>query len=324
MSVRQEARSVGVAVDHENREKDDFYPTPPEGIEALLSVERFVGPIWEPACGDGAISRVLEAQGHQVVSTDLVDRGYGEPRVDFLMEWQSRAPNIVTNPPFKFVAPFMRQALSLSTGKVAFLLRLACLEGAERRQIFESTPLARVWVFSRRLQIWRNGDATSAASGMIPFAWFIWDREHDGPPSLGWLPSNGPVLAMTNAPSRRQQVIDAGITGHPWHEIAHELGISEKWAAECFRQHASEAAKQTRASAARTRLYRPARDQRMILPGPAVPRPIAPEPSLSDDYFRDDPAAELDHGWPEQQRQLERYRVVATRSPNPSSMEWVR
>jgi len=41
-------------------------------------VESFEGQIWEPACGDGAISRVLEAAGYQVISTDLIDRGYGQ------------------------------------------------------------------------------------------------------------------------------------------------------------------------------------------------------------------------------------------------------
>ena len=188
MSVTQAQRVTGTAVDHEAREKDDFYPTPPEGTEALLRVENFTGPIWEPACGDGAMSRVLEAAGYQVVSTDLVDRGYGEPRIDFLMEWQPRAPNIVTNPPFKMVAPFIRHALSLTDGKVAMLLRLACLEGNERRSIFEQSPLARVWVFSRRLQFRRPGWEDTGAGGMLPFAWFIWDRDHKGPPTLGWLP----------------------------------------------------------------------------------------------------------------------------------------
>ena len=55
----------------------DFYPTPPEAVRALLSVETFEGSIWEPACGDGAISKVLLEAGHEVVSTDLIDRGYG-------------------------------------------------------------------------------------------------------------------------------------------------------------------------------------------------------------------------------------------------------
>lgn len=185
--ITQAHRTTGVAVDHAAREKDDFYPTPPEGTEALLRVERFVGPIWEPACGDGAISKVLEAAGHEVVSTDLVERGYGQSGVDFLMEWRPLAPNIVTNPPFKFVAPFMRKALSLSTGKVAMLLRLACLEGQERREIYDSSPLARVWVFSRRLQFKRPGWDDTGAGGMLPFAWLVWEHDHTGKPEIGWL-----------------------------------------------------------------------------------------------------------------------------------------
>jgi hypothetical protein len=55
------------------------------------------------------------------------------------------------------VAPFVRKSLELSTAKVAMLLRLACLEGNERRTIYEQSPLARVWVFSRRLQFRRPG-----------------------------------------------------------------------------------------------------------------------------------------------------------------------
>jgi hypothetical protein len=77
---------------------DDFHETPPEAVEALLAVERFDGPIWEPACGRGAISRVLESHGHVVVSSHLVNRGYGEGRVDFLLEWGPRAANVITNP----------------------------------------------------------------------------------------------------------------------------------------------------------------------------------------------------------------------------------
>jgi hypothetical protein len=37
----------GIAPDKENREKDDFYPTPRDGIDALLRVESFTGAIWE-------------------------------------------------------------------------------------------------------------------------------------------------------------------------------------------------------------------------------------------------------------------------------------
>lgn len=37
----------------------------------MLAAEKFSGPIWEPAAGDGAISRVLAAAGYKVISADL-------------------------------------------------------------------------------------------------------------------------------------------------------------------------------------------------------------------------------------------------------------
>lgn len=178
------ARSNIPSVD---REKDDFYPTPAPATEALLAREAFGAHIWEPACGDGAISRVLEAHGHSVVSTDLFDRGFGESRIDFLMERRLLAPQIITNPPFKMAEEFVRHALDLGAEKVAVLLRLAWLEGSARKQLFESTPLARVHVASRRLSMARGGtDNGNGGGSMIAFAWFVWDRSHEGAPELGW------------------------------------------------------------------------------------------------------------------------------------------
>src|ERR1700728_4159009 len=73
---------------------NEFYPTPPEAVRALLSVENFDGPIWEPACGEGAIAKVLAASGHEVVSTDRYSYGFGETGVDFLAEQRPRARHI--------------------------------------------------------------------------------------------------------------------------------------------------------------------------------------------------------------------------------------
>ena len=185
----QRARLIGASIDG-GRQKDDFYATPTSATEALLRAESLDGPIWEPACGDGAISKVLEAAGCRVVSTDLVDRGYGTPRVDFLMEWQPRAPNIVTNPPFKLATQFVLKALQLTTGKVAMLLKVGFLEGLERAPVFDNSPFARLWVFRRRQTFLRNGDESftmNGAGGMIAYGWFVWDRGHRGPPTLGWL-----------------------------------------------------------------------------------------------------------------------------------------
>lgn len=184
----QQSRLIGA--DMGNREKDDFYATPAGATHALCAVESFDGDIWEPACGNGAISKVLEARGHRVVSTDLVDRGYGTPRVDFLMEQKSLAPNVVTNPPFKNATAFVLQALRFSTGKVAMLLKVGFLEGVERGPVFDSAPFARLWVFRRRQTFLRGGDEAvvmNGAGGMIAYGWFVWDQAHTGKPELGWL-----------------------------------------------------------------------------------------------------------------------------------------
>ena len=59
------------------RSKHDFYPTPAFATESLLEKEQFSGTILEPACGDGAISKILESNGFSVVR-DLCGHGVGK------------------------------------------------------------------------------------------------------------------------------------------------------------------------------------------------------------------------------------------------------
>lgn len=62
----------------------DFFSTPRWATFALIDNEKFSGDIWECACGDGTMSKVLEVTGCTVPSTDLYDRGYGEAGLNFL------------------------------------------------------------------------------------------------------------------------------------------------------------------------------------------------------------------------------------------------
>ena len=48
------------------REGQDFYATPAWVTEALLRHVRFRGPVWEPCCGDGAMSSVLAGHGYEL------------------------------------------------------------------------------------------------------------------------------------------------------------------------------------------------------------------------------------------------------------------
>lgn len=168
------------------RPSSDFYPTRPGAVRALLQVERFLGPVWEPACGDGAISDVLERAGLRVVSTDLNSHGYGCAGVDFFRMRRLAAPDIATNPPFHCDSDFVRHALRLRARKVAMFLRLAFLESDERRDILEGgmggLRLARVWVFRNRVTMFPKGVADGREDGgAMAFAWFVWEQGHRGP-----------------------------------------------------------------------------------------------------------------------------------------------
>src|SRR5215210_7553490 len=74
----------------------DYFPTPAWATYALIDNEAFEGDIWECACGDGAMSSVLETIGIPVYSSDLYQRPYGDAGKDFLTT-ERRATNIVTN-----------------------------------------------------------------------------------------------------------------------------------------------------------------------------------------------------------------------------------
>jgi hypothetical protein len=185
---RDRLKAVG-----ESRQSQEFYRTPAAAVAMLLAKESFSPKIWECACGDGSISRELEAHGYMVVSTDLHDRGYGQPGTDFLTTETLLADDVVTNPPYDEDMPekFAIHALELGARKVALLCRLTWLEGMNRyRALFSRRQLARVWVFSPRQTLWRGDDAAAEDDGgQTAYAWFIFERGHNGA-AIDWLPGD--------------------------------------------------------------------------------------------------------------------------------------
>jgi hypothetical protein len=186
----------------------DFYATPPEAVRSLLAVEAKwlpPGTIWEPACGDGAIAEVLKSAGRSVVSSDIVDRGYPGTRVMSIFDADHRYtfPAIITNPPFKLAREFVDAALARAP-YVAMLLRLAFLEGTARRPWFATVPLARVHVASRRLPMMhRDGWTGPKAGSAVCHAWFVFDKRHEGRPTVSWFDWRDHVeVANDNTPAQ--------------------------------------------------------------------------------------------------------------------------
>jgi hypothetical protein len=164
----------------------DYFPTPAWATHALIDNEKFVGDIWECACGDGAMSKVLALHGSNVISSDLYRRGFGETGIDFLTA-DRRAENIITNPPYNSAEGFVTAGVKKSKRKFALLLRLAFLEGSNRANtIFSLNPPSRVWVFSERITFY-PANTIVKGSGTTAYAWFVWDKNASGGTQLKWL-----------------------------------------------------------------------------------------------------------------------------------------
>lgn len=169
------------------RQPEDYYATDPKAVTLLLGLEKFKGPILEPCCGEGHISKVLLENGFKVESFDLVDRGFGKVQ-DFLSdEVSSWKGDIITNPPYKLANEFLNKALQIvpKGRKVAMFLKVQFLEGKQRKEFFRKYPPKKIWVSSSRLKCGMNGDFGGANSALA-YAWFIWEKGYHGETVLDW------------------------------------------------------------------------------------------------------------------------------------------
>ena len=182
-------------VDHD-RAEHDFYSTDPKALEIFLNAikddKRFKldNNIWECACGDGALSKVLEERGFNVRSTDLIDRDYGQGGFDFLTSMQKFDGDILTNPPYKYALEFVKKGLSLVPKKkhVVMFLKIQFLEGLERYEFFKKNPPKYVYVHSSRVNCYLNGiipekPSTSASC----YCWYVWEKGYKGEPRVRWI-----------------------------------------------------------------------------------------------------------------------------------------
>ena len=173
----------------DERAANDYYATDPQAVEMLLALESFAPLIWEPACGEGHISKVLTANGYEVISTDLIYRGYGETEpMDFLTEtFPDFEGDIITNPPYSAGLEFVERALETVRpgGKVAMFLKVQFLEGKRRGELFAKTPPRTVYISRSRLACAKNGDFSHTEKA-IAYAWYVWEKGFTGDPVIKW------------------------------------------------------------------------------------------------------------------------------------------
>ncbi|HZH50285.1 MAG TPA: hypothetical protein VEZ16_00235 [Microvirga sp.] len=182
------------------REEHDHYVEPEWVSRRLFEEERFVGSVWDPACGFGRIPEAALAAGLHITFSDIVDRGYlslGVPTVvgDFLTATPAiEADNIVSNPPFNIADQFALHALKLARTKVAMVFPTARLNAAHW---LKGTPLYRVWLLTPRPSM-PPGHVIAAGGkpggGKMDYCWLVWLQGYEGQPSVRWMRKNAEVV----------------------------------------------------------------------------------------------------------------------------------
>jgi hypothetical protein len=167
------------------REKDDFYPTPPEPIRALLHAEidrlRDFDAVWDASAGDGALVREMEAVGLKVIASDLIDRGCGAEIKDFYDFDAAPSKATVQNPPVgecgwgNGKARWLKHALdTLDLDYMALLMNWGWPGAGGLAPFWAEHPPARVYLMRWKI------DFTGQGAPPMLNAWFVWDKQHEG------------------------------------------------------------------------------------------------------------------------------------------------
>lgn len=197
----------------------DAYYTEPVLARALVEVlgDSIVPGVrvWEPHAGNGAFVRAAADRGALVRASDINPEAAGlwcgtasmvaDVRQGY--PWRGARPEwTIGNPPFGEAEEHIRIAREVSTEGCAFLLRLAFLEGLERRAFWEEHPPAAIFTLVPRpsfLELYPDGTVgpllyrtetgelvpkprggwQRAGSDSAAYAWFVWRRAHTAWPA---------------------------------------------------------------------------------------------------------------------------------------------
>ena len=135
--------------------------------------------IWDPACGDGSIGRVLEAAGYTVIGSDPDETDFGVSKVDFLACDLRLANIVVSCPPVGQASEYARHLLvDLQVGYAALLVPTDYLHGHAGRSLFRDMPptfaFSIAWPMRIRETPLRPGEAM----------WCVWLGAWRGPTEL--------------------------------------------------------------------------------------------------------------------------------------------
>ena len=196
MSLQGKGSTFGTGSTGElGRADDDFYATSAKTTKLFLDRFKLEGSILEPACGQGHMSEVIKEYYpyNNVMSTDLVYRGYGIGNVDFLTrDFNRRFDTIITNPPFKYAKEFVEKGLEMSNKYVIMLLKIQFLESKSRKELLTNSPLKYIYIHTDRQSTLKDGLLLNPInnrpwSTTLLLAWFVWEIGYKGEPMVRFI-----------------------------------------------------------------------------------------------------------------------------------------
>lgn len=147
-----------------DRHANDFYPTPKECTVALLKTEliKYGSKVWEPACGEGHIVKVLEKHGRPCHGTDIqTGTDFLTAKLPFGTDW------IITNPPFSLADKFIRKCAEFGV-PFALLLKSQYWHSARRKPLFDDITPSYIFPLT-----WRP-DFTGQGNSLMDMMWCVW------------------------------------------------------------------------------------------------------------------------------------------------------
>jgi hypothetical protein len=179
LAVFEGSRRVSQRHSQYPRRPNDDYATPAWVAKVVAPhLQQRALHLWDPACGAGQLVQALSAEGFKIVGTTdnfLAKTFLPHHRIDC----------IVTNPPYgtggRLACKFIAHAIEL-TPLVAMLLRVDFDSGKTRTRLFRDCPSFALKVVLLDRIMWFPGDVEPS----INHAWFIWNKRHRGPATIGY------------------------------------------------------------------------------------------------------------------------------------------
>jgi hypothetical protein len=177
----------------------DFFPTPPWATRALceylfqtdpnLNVKR----AWDPACGEGHMTRPLAEYFELVYGSDIAPYGFGSVR-DFLFPGDEPAFDwLITNPPFRLAEEFAHTMIDRAREGCAILVRTSFLESVGRYAgLFSKRKPHAILQFTERVPM-HKGRLDPTGSTATSYCWIVWRCRPHKPhpmsmPIFVWIP----------------------------------------------------------------------------------------------------------------------------------------